>query len=59
MIVIKSVLDVDANNWEQEVLHSDMLTVVDFWHNRCPWCAKLDPIFNEAAEEYGGKIPPP
>jgi thioredoxin 1 len=51
-----SVLDINGNDWEQRVLQSDLLTVVDFWHNRCPWCLKLNPIFNEAAEDYKNKI---
>jgi len=53
---MKSVLDVNANNWEQEVLQSDILTVVDFWHDRCPWCLRLNPIIDEVAKEYEGKI---
>lgn len=53
---MESVLEADASNWDQEVLQSDMLTVVDFWHHRCPWCIKLNPIFNEVAEEYKDKI---
>lgn len=48
--------EVNARNWEQRVLRSDMLTVVDFWHDRCPWCIRLDPILNEVAEEYKGKV---
>ncbi|MDH5754984.1 MAG: thioredoxin family protein [Candidatus Bathyarchaeota archaeon] len=51
-----SVLEVNADDWEREVLQSDMLTVVDFWHNRCPWCIRFDPIINEVAEEYKDKI---
>lgn len=51
-----NVLEVNADNWEQQVLRSDMLTVVDFWHERCPWCIRLSPIFDEAAEEYRAKI---
>ena len=51
-----SVLELNASNWEQEVLQSDVLTVVDFWHDRCPWCVRLNPILNEAAGEYKGKI---
>lgn len=51
-----SVLEVNASDWEQEVLKSDILTVVDFWHNRCPWCVRLDPVINEIAEEYKGRI---
>ena len=51
-----SILDVNTSNWDKEVLKSDILTVVDFWHNRCPWCLRLNPIFNEVTEEYKGKI---
>ena len=51
-----TVFNINAGNWEQEVLKSDILTVVDFWHDRCPWCIRLDPIINEFAEEYKGKI---
>lgn len=51
-----SVKEVNAGNWEHEVLGSDILTVVDFWHERCPWCLKLNPILEEVAEEYKDKI---
>ena len=51
-----SVKEVNASNWEQEVLESDILTIVDFWHNGCPWCLRLNPIFNEVAEEYKDTI---
>ena len=53
---MEKVMDVNAKNWEQEVLKADVLTVVDFWHNRCPYCLMLTPIYNELAEEYKGKI---
>jgi thioredoxin-like negative regulator of GroEL len=46
-----TVFNINAGNWEQEVLKSDILTVVDFWHDRCPWCIRLDPIINEVARE--------
>jgi thioredoxin 1 len=50
-----SVVDVDAESWEREVLKSDVLTVVDFWHEGCPWCIMLNPVFKEVADEYVGK----
>lgn len=50
-----STIEVNASNWGKEVLKSDILTVVDFWHNRCSWCLRLNPIFSEVAEEYKGK----
>jgi len=55
-MVMENVTEVDASNWNEEVTQSAMLTVVYFWHNQCPWCFRLDPIFNEATEEYRGKI---
>lgn len=53
---MRSVLEVEANDWEQEVLESDILTVVDFWHQHCPWCLRLNPLFAELAGEYKGRI---
>ena len=52
----KTILEIDAENWEKQILESDMLTVVDFWHEKCPWCLKLNPILDEVAREYRGKI---
>jgi len=56
MVDMKRVLELDSSSWDQEVLRADKLTVVDFWHNHCPWCIKLNPIIDEVAEEYEGKI---
>jgi len=52
----KSVMDVDAKDWEDKVLKSKMLVLVNFWHEHCPWCKMLDPIYNEVSKEYSGKI---
>jgi thioredoxin 1 len=51
-----SVLEVNADNWEKEILQSNTLVVVDFWHERCPWCVRLDPIFSKVSEEYGNMV---
>ncbi len=53
---MRSISEVNASNWEKEVSESDKLTVVYFWHNQCPWCAQLNPIFDEMAAEYEGRI---
>jgi thioredoxin 1 len=31
-------------------------TVVYFWHSQCPWCLRFTPIFDEAAQEYAGRM---
>jgi len=52
---VSSVLEVNSDSWEKEVLKTEGLVVVDFWHEQCPWCIRLAPIFNEVAEEYKDK----
>jgi len=32
------------------------LTVVYFWHEQCPWCARLSPIFEEITAEYPRRV---
>lgn len=50
------VLDVNATNWNNEVMQSETLVVVDFWHKQCIWCNALEQLYNEIAGEYGGKV---
>lgn len=49
-------IDVDSDSWAHEVSDSKTLTVIDFWHASCPWCIKLNPVFNEVAETFKGKV---
>jgi thioredoxin 1 len=51
-----SILNIDAGTWEQQVLQSDKLTAVEFWHEHCEWCRKFEPLLEEASEEYKGRI---
>ena len=51
-----SVLDVNADSWEREILQFGTLVVVDFWHKQCPWCIRLNPIYSEVSEDYKGKV---
>jgi len=50
------VINVDSRNWDEEIIRSNVLTVVYFWHERCPWCREMEPIFNKVAAEYEGKV---
>ena len=54
--LLDSTLEVDAKNWENEILHSNSLVVVKFWHENCPSCKKLAPIYVEVSKEYKDKI---
>jgi thioredoxin 1 len=51
-----SLLHVNDENFQSEVLDSDVPTLVDFW---APWCAPCNiiaPVIEELAEEYKGKL---
>ena len=49
-------VELSIDSWEKEVSQSETLTVVYFWHQQCPWCFRLTPIFDKVAEEYAEKI---
>jgi len=51
-----SVIDVTADDWEREILQADTPVVVDFWHEQCSWCKRLDPIYSEISEKYKNNV---
>ena len=44
------------DNFEQEVLKSDIPVLVDFWAVWCGPCQMLAPTIEELAKEYEGKV---
>ncbi|XP_058087678.1 thioredoxin M3, chloroplastic-like isoform X1 [Magnolia sinica] len=47
---------VTASSWNESVLKSDVLVLVEFWASWCGPCRMVHPVFDEIAEEYAGKI---
>ena len=47
---------VSSQNFENEVVKSNVPVLVDFWASWCAPCRMIAPIVEELAKEYDGKL---
>lgn len=55
MVIIMEII-VTKENFEKEVLKSDIPVLVDFWASWCGPCMMLAPTMEELAHEYDGEV---
>ncbi len=51
-----SIVQLTDDNFEGEVLKSELPVLVDFWAQWCGPCKMIAPILDELATEYAGKV---
>ena len=50
---MSKVIELQAETWDEGVLRHEGPVVVDFWHQMCGWCLKLNPEFERLPEAFG------
>lgn len=50
------IITLTDDSFEQEVLQSKIPVLVDFWAEWCHPCKMVEPVVDEVAKEYAGKI---
>ena len=48
-----SVININNNNFQDEVMHSEKLVLLDFWAPWCGPCRMVSPIVDEIAAQRG------
>jgi thioredoxin 1 len=53
---MSNIIEIDENNFENEVQNSTIPVMIDFWATRCGPCKMIAPHVEEASAIYSGKL---
>src|SRR3989304_2113772 len=53
---MSNLIEITQENFEKEVLQSELPVLIDFWAEWCAPCRGIAPIVKEIAEEFNGSL---
>ena len=54
--MLKTVIKITGENFEKEIVASDIPVIIDFYADWCGPCKMMGPVFEEVSAGYAGKL---